>query len=126
MERAGNIYNENLLGLVVSSAPEADYLVTIRHDEEGYVKDDDKIDAKELLEATQKGEPEYNEERKKRDFPPIHAEAEVRSLAPPARMGAPRLVRGREDGQLQYARFGASRVRFRQSPHRPKQAGALS
>jgi uncharacterized membrane-anchored protein len=74
MEQAGNIYNDNLLGLVVSTEPEADYLVTIHFDEEGYIKDDDKIDPKELLEAIQKGEPEYNEERKKRGFSPIHAE----------------------------------------------------
>jgi uncharacterized membrane-anchored protein len=74
MEKFGNLYNEDLLGIVISNVPEADYLVTIRYAEEGYIKDDDKIDAKELVETIQKGEPEYNEERKKRGFPPIHAE----------------------------------------------------
>ena len=75
MERAGNLYNEDLLGILVSNEEDADYLVTIRYSDEGYIKDDDKIDGKELLEAIQKGEPEYNEERQKRGFPPIHAEA---------------------------------------------------
>jgi uncharacterized membrane-anchored protein len=74
MEQGGNLYNEDLLGIVVSNEPEADYLVTIRYAEEGYIKDDDKIDPKALLETIQKGEPEYNEERKKRGFPPLHAE----------------------------------------------------
>lgn len=73
MEKMGNLYNENLLGLIVSSDPDADYLVTVRYDEDGYVKDDDAIDAKGLLDDIQKGEPEYNEERKQRGFPPLHA-----------------------------------------------------
>jgi uncharacterized membrane-anchored protein len=74
MEQAGNLYNEGLLGIVISSAPGSDYLVTIRYAEEGFIKDDDRIDPKDLLETIQKSEPEYNEERKKRGFPAIHAE----------------------------------------------------
>jgi uncharacterized membrane-anchored protein len=73
MESMGNLYNDNLLGLIISSEPNTDYLVTIRYDEDGYVKDDDAIDGKALLEDIQKGEPEYNEERKKRGFSPLHA-----------------------------------------------------
>jgi uncharacterized membrane-anchored protein len=74
MEKMGNLSNENLLGIAVSDREDADYLVSIRYEEEGYVKDDDKLDAKELLESIRSGEDEYNEERKKRGFPPIHAE----------------------------------------------------
>ena len=73
MERMGNLYNDNLLGLIISADPDSDYLVTIRYDEDGYVKDDEKIDGKALLDDIQKGEPEYNEERKKRGFSPRHA-----------------------------------------------------
>jgi uncharacterized membrane-anchored protein len=74
MEKMGNLYNEDLLGIVVSDDPDADYMVTLRYVDEGYVKDDEKIDAKAILDTIVKGEPEYNEERQKRGFSPIHAE----------------------------------------------------
>jgi uncharacterized membrane-anchored protein len=73
MEKIGNLYNDNLVGLVVSSDPDSHYLIVIRYDEEGYVKDDETIDSKALLDSILQGEPEYNEERKKRGFAPIHA-----------------------------------------------------
>lgn len=74
LEKMGNLHNENLLGVVVSSVPEEEYFVTIRYDEEGFVKDDEDLDGKELLEAIQGGEKEYNEERQKLGFTPIHAD----------------------------------------------------
>jgi uncharacterized membrane-anchored protein len=74
MEKMGNLENDDLLGIAVSSDDASDYVVTIRYDEEGYVKDDDKLDSKELLESIRSGEPEYNEERKKHGFSPIHAD----------------------------------------------------
>lgn len=73
MERMGNLNNDDLLGLVVSDADD-DYVVVLDYEEEGYIKDDDKIDAKEILDSIRSGEPEYNEQRKARGFPPIHAE----------------------------------------------------
>jgi uncharacterized membrane-anchored protein len=73
MEKMGNLYNDNLLGIVVSDNDD-DYLVVLRYDEEGFIKDDDKLDSKEILESIRSGEAEYNEQRKKRGFPPIHAE----------------------------------------------------
>jgi uncharacterized membrane-anchored protein len=74
MEKMGNLYNDDLLGIAVSEADDADYVVSLRYDEEGFIKDDDKLDAKELLDSIRSGEDEYNEERKKRGFSPIHAE----------------------------------------------------
>lgn len=79
MTRLGNLYNDNLLGLVVSSpsaqgADAEDYLITLRYDEEGFVKDDEKLDGAELLDAIREGEGKYNQERKKAGFPPIHAD----------------------------------------------------
>lgn len=74
MKKLGNLYNENLLGLVISENPEEQYFVSIRFDEEGFIKDDEKLDAKELLDAIRDGEEEYNEERKKLGFGAIHAE----------------------------------------------------
>jgi uncharacterized membrane-anchored protein len=75
MEKNGNLYNDNLLGLVVSTADEDDYFVTLRYDDDGHVKDDEEVDGKELLKSIQEGEDEYNEERKKHGFPAIHADS---------------------------------------------------
>src|SRR5579863_5628983 len=74
MERMGNLYNDDLLGIAASEDSDAEYLVTLRYSDEGYVKDDEKVDGKAILDAIVKGEPEYNEERKKRGFPAIHAQ----------------------------------------------------
>jgi uncharacterized membrane-anchored protein len=74
MTKLGNLHNENLLGVVISENPDEAFFVTIRFYEDGFIKDDDKLDAKDILEAIRDGEPEYNEERKKLGFGPIHAE----------------------------------------------------
>jgi len=73
MEKMGNLYNDDLLGLVVSKSEADEYLVTLRYEESGYIKDDESLDGKELLESIQEGEEEYNAERKKLGFTPIHA-----------------------------------------------------
>src|SRR5688572_19799806 len=49
MEKMGNLYNDNLLGLVIGEGEESPWFVTLRYDAEGYVKDDESIDAEELL-----------------------------------------------------------------------------
>ncbi|HVH46768.1 MAG TPA: DUF2167 domain-containing protein [Labilithrix sp.] len=75
MTKLGNLHNEDLLGVVLSEADEnGDYFVTFRYEEGGFIKDDETVDGKEILESIREGEPEYNEERKKAGFPPIHAE----------------------------------------------------
>ena len=78
MVKMGNLYNDNLLGLVVSAedVPEDDdgYLISLRFDDEGHVKDDEKVDPGEILDAIREGEDDYNEERKDKGFPPIHAD----------------------------------------------------
>jgi uncharacterized membrane-anchored protein len=73
MEKMGNLYNDDLLGLVVSKNETDEYLVTLRYEESGYIKDDEALDGQELLEAIREGEEEYNAERKKLGFTPIHA-----------------------------------------------------
>lgn len=73
MEKMGNLYNDDLLGLVVSKNEADEYIVTLRYEESGYIKDDEELDGKELLESIQEGEDEYNEERKKLGFSAIHA-----------------------------------------------------
>ena len=73
MEKMGNLYNDDLIGLIAPKAEDAEYFVTLRYEESGYVKDDEELDAEEILEAMREGEEEYNAERKKLGFPPIHA-----------------------------------------------------
>lgn len=73
MQRMGNLNVEDLVGLIVSTDEANEYLVTLRYEESGYIKDDEKLDAEELLESIREGEEEYNAERKKRGFPPLHA-----------------------------------------------------
>jgi uncharacterized membrane-anchored protein len=72
MEKNGNFWNDNLLGVVARG--DADWLITIRYTEEGYVKDDDaaKLDADDLLKQIREGTEEANEERQKRGFKPFH------------------------------------------------------
>ncbi|HVY30057.1 MAG TPA: DUF2167 domain-containing protein [Polyangiaceae bacterium] len=73
MKKMGNLYNDDLLGLVVSQNDADEYLVTLRFEDSGHIKDDESLDSKELLESMQEGEEEYNAERKKLGFSPMHA-----------------------------------------------------
>jgi uncharacterized membrane-anchored protein len=72
LEKAGTFHNENLLGVVASKDPEVPWFVTIRYQEEGFIKDDEKIDANELLEAIREGTEEANQERAAHGFPALH------------------------------------------------------
>lgn len=77
MKKLGNLYNDDLLGLVIATTETGeaeDYLITLRYDEEGFVKDDEKLDGDALLKSMREGEEEYNDERKRQGFPPIHAD----------------------------------------------------
>jgi uncharacterized membrane-anchored protein len=75
MKKMGNLYNEDLLGIVISKneTEQNDYLVTLRFEDSGHIKDDESLDGKELLDSIREGEAEYNEERKKLGFSPMHA-----------------------------------------------------
>jgi uncharacterized membrane-anchored protein len=74
MSNLGNLYNDNLLGVVIPVSDDADYFITVRYDEEGYIKDDEALDGDAILKAIRDGEDEYNAERKKHGFAGIHAE----------------------------------------------------
>ena len=63
LEKNGSFHNEDLLGLVVGRSENEKWFVTIRYDEEGYVKDTESINADELLTAIKDGTEEANEER---------------------------------------------------------------
>jgi uncharacterized membrane-anchored protein len=68
MEKLGNLWNDDLLGVITKQ--EATWLVTVRYTEDGYVKDDEaeKMDADEILGAIKEGTEEANKERVKRGF----------------------------------------------------------
>lgn len=71
LEKMGNFHNENLLGILASKDEDADWFVTIRYEEEGYIQDDEKIDADELLSAIKEGTEEANQERVQKGFKPL-------------------------------------------------------
>jgi uncharacterized membrane-anchored protein len=72
MEKLGNFHNETLLGLVTAKREDAQWLITIRYEDAGYVKDDEKIDADALLEAIREGTEEANKEREEHGFAALH------------------------------------------------------
>lgn len=74
MESMGNLYNENLLGLVAAHGEESPWFITLRYDEEGYVKDDESVDGDELLSDMRDSLPDVNEEREEQGFPPLTLE----------------------------------------------------
>jgi len=71
LEGNGNYHNENLLGLAASADGTHDWFAVLTYDEEGYIKDDEKIDADELLSGMRDGVKELNEERQKHGFKPL-------------------------------------------------------
>ena len=76
MEANGSFYNDNLLGVVSSADENSNWFVVVRYEDEGYIKDDEQIDAKELLTAIQEGTEEGNKERVERGFKPMHVKGE--------------------------------------------------
>ncbi len=74
LERNGNYHNDNLLGLIAASSESDDWFVVVTFDEEGYIKDDEKIDADALLSGMRDGTKEMNEERQQHGFKPLTVE----------------------------------------------------
>ena len=71
MESMGNLYNENLLGLVAGRAEDSPWFITLRYDEDGYVKDDESVDGDDLLEEMRDSLPDVNEERQEQGLPAL-------------------------------------------------------
>jgi len=72
LEAAGNVPDGSELGLVSSAAEDENWFVVFEFDDVGYVKDDEKIDAKGILEGIRAGTEETNKVRKERGIPGIH------------------------------------------------------
>lgn len=74
MEKLGNLHNESLLGVVASKNDDADWFVTVRYEDEGFIKDDEEIKSDEILEAIREGTEESNKERVARGFKELHVD----------------------------------------------------
>jgi len=74
LEANGNFHNENLLGIVAGADHSPEWFAVMFFDAEGYIKDDEEIDADDLLENMREGNEEANEERKSRGFKPLTLE----------------------------------------------------
>jgi uncharacterized membrane-anchored protein len=68
LEQNGSFHHDNLLGIVVSKEEKAPWFVVIRYEDEGYIKDDEELDPKEILDAIKEGQEEANQERVQRGF----------------------------------------------------------
>ena len=71
LEKMGNFHNENLIGIVASQTQE-EWFATIRYEDEGYIKDDENVNADELLSAIREGTEESNKERVEKGFKAWH------------------------------------------------------
>ncbi|WP_375769410.1 DUF2167 domain-containing protein [Archangium gephyra] len=72
LEMNGSFYNDNVLGVVASKEENASWVVIVRYEDEGYIKDDEEIDAGELLTSIKEGTEEANKERVERGFSALH------------------------------------------------------
>lgn len=71
LEKDGNFMGENFLGMVVPKDPSQHWWASIEYADEGYVKDDEKIDADDLLKQMKEGQDQNNEFRKEKGFGPM-------------------------------------------------------
>lgn len=74
LEKNGSFHHENLLGLVASTDAKEDWFIVARFEDSGFIKDDEKIDAEELLTALRDGTKDANEERQQRGFKPLNVD----------------------------------------------------
>jgi uncharacterized membrane-anchored protein len=68
LEANGSFHNDDVLGIVAPADHGTDWFVVIQYEAEGYVKDDESIDADELLKDLREGNDAANEERKEKGF----------------------------------------------------------
>lgn len=71
LKKNGSFDNEGVLGVVMSQDEKQSWGVILDYQEAGYVKDDEKLDADELLKAIRQGTEEGNKERTQHGFPAL-------------------------------------------------------
>ena len=73
MEKMGNLHNETLIGVIVPKG-DAEWLIVLRFVDDGYIKDDESLDADEILKSIKEGTEEGNKERVERGFKAMHVD----------------------------------------------------
>lgn len=71
LEKMGNMEDDSLLGMVVPKDEGSGWWVHMRYVDEGYVKDDEKIDGDAILKMIREGTEESNQYRKEKGFPAL-------------------------------------------------------
>jgi len=72
LKKNGSFDNEGVLGVVMSQDEKQSWGIILDYQEAGYVKDDEKLDAGELLKAIREGTEQGNKERTAHGFPELH------------------------------------------------------
>lgn len=68
----GHVHTDSEQGILGSEDPTAEWRAYIDYEASGYIKDDEKVDAAELLKALREGQDEINVERVKQGHPALH------------------------------------------------------
>lgn len=73
LEKSGNFMDDSFLGMVIANddTGKSDWWVAIEYTDEGYIKDDEKIDGNELLKSMKEGNEEANKMKAEKGFPPL-------------------------------------------------------
>ena len=71
LQKGGTKNTDGVLGVVVPLDEHAQWLTVIRFAGDGYIKDSEKLDAKEIFDSIKEGTEELNEERKSQGIPPL-------------------------------------------------------
>ena len=70
LEKSGNFFGDGFMGIVLSKQ-EANWWVAIQYADEGFIKDDDKLDADDILKSIKEGNEQANEMRKEKGLPEL-------------------------------------------------------
>lgn len=68
LKRRGHMHNDGVLGIVEPGAEDQNWEVVVSFDDDGHIADDEKLDAKDILDSLKEGLDDYNDERKKEGF----------------------------------------------------------
>jgi len=68
LQKLGSFHNTNLVGVIAPKDETQNYFVVIDYDGVGYVKDDEKIDADDLIKSFREGQEQANKQRVEKGF----------------------------------------------------------
>ncbi|RYE86172.1 MAG: DUF2167 domain-containing protein, partial [Myxococcales bacterium] len=71
LQKGGTKNTDGVLGIVVPFKDGSDWIVVIKYSGDGYVKDSEDLDAREIFDAIKEGTEELNAERAKQDLPQL-------------------------------------------------------